>query len=1081
MATLLDENEDQEVDTGPIRNPGDIWNSRLSQNKSRSSGETLSEEGNAEFEGIANELQDVEEAGNKIINDNADDPEDSDERRKQLQDDEEEADYRNRVTGPKGLNSNGDFLSRAIEMANSAKAPASVTGIMVAGTMGIATVLGAPAMLFAAIVSQVTNETNYSAAASHVRGLKMLSHRLGGDKESAKIKAACENPKSIRCTSSTMSEKQILELADADINILSGGVDVAEKIKEAAADPDKPVDEKIKIGDRFTAEEMKVPTGDLDKDGKMLKTSIKTGTDIESVLKNNPKMRTKLFKGYNPLTKVFFSSHFNDVLKTSFSTDRGDKLTGDDEKSERQSMREALGIEGVEGDENGRMTPEERERVGQSRVAQIRSSVGKLNQKVTAPAGAVCTALNVARLITAAAKAKRILEVTRVFVVYASEMHRIMDGTSAPQHSTFIGDNITYGEYNPLDSDGNKNRFYRTAATDGEGLHMLLHNSRQQLSEWAQRYAVGGNGAILEIDKAIQTIYRTTPGGKPTVKSVCRYASSLASCIGPQVLGCAAWYAAFVAGAPLIAKAAGPLVERAISELANLDISDDTKGVDLGNIFAFGGELAGGRMAQEVGLRPSTVSTQKQYRVATADTRNQIAMMYRDQAKSAPFDVTNQYSFLGTLASSIYTHGGTASSIFGNISRALAVVPASIDVIGKGTLAGASGMTMEQNEFQPEHMQECQDPALKAIGVDGKPGCTPAFDMSNKALNVDIEENQDFMFDGGYANEETGEPKGDAAKDGSGVAGAIDVALGGVPSSTNAPDDKDPGKKFAMYVKFCARRDQNVQGPYGETMESIETGTDSDELWREAFYCVNAVDDPPRATSALQSGNSSQIVHAFSANNNARTETLAASTTDGPTRLELDHFAAFTMDYGKAGNNTMMDEGGHKQATQQVSGDCSQLAQQLLDNKANVNFQLEEQRTYMEQTARDCTQTLDCGGSVQMSTKLLQLLVKASQNYKITIGSQAAGHDCDNGYHPKGQAVDINGVRKLDQDMQRMTSWDGGDQAIFKEFYEFLEQNSTVPLELGQRTCFSGATPALSKSKLVNDSCNHIHVGVTEH
>lgn len=1048
---------DNRQDSGhnPARNPGDMWQERLNAVA------TKEREGNFD-DIVANGLSDVDVAGDKIINDNADRPKSSAEKINDLESAPQQ--YVNNVSKPQPRQKQS-MSERIVGLFKSKKAPSIVTGILFGNGAALTILIGAPSTMFADIVSTATNENNFSAPTKTVRGLKMWSHRIAGGPNSDKVKANCSAPDSIKCKSVTFSERQVNELKDADIDSKTNGKDVQDKDNKDS-----------KVGDRYAVEEIDVPTGDLDDKGNPVKEKIKAGEDIETKLTNKPRLRTMLYKGFNPLTKSFFGSHFNDILAKSFKTNRGDKLTGEDEKGERESMRQSLDVEGVKGDENGRASSEEREKSKAGRLEKIKALGTKFTGKGTNALGTACSVYNGARVVTAAAKAQKIVLLTRLFIVYASEMHRIMDGTSQPQHATFIGDNWNYSEN---EGDTATNRYYKTTASDAEGMKMIFHGELLDLLPWSQKYMVGGNAALYTMDRSIKTLQDNFPGGKKGLKTACKIGSSGLICVGPQAAICLASAAAMAAAGPLLAKGIEPLIKFAVNELDNLDIDDDTKGVELGNAFAAGAGLALGREAQEVGLRPSNKTNMQTYRKVAAETNNQTAMMYRDQAKSTPFDASNQYSFLGTIAHSIYQHGGTSATILGNISRSLSVIPASISTLVQGSSAHAA-MLMDQNDFQPEQWSKCPDPALQDMNVDGSPYCTPGFDMSTNALNMDIDANQRFMIDGGYADSNSGAPTGKADMGGGGFVGSIDSLLGGAIADVKDPADSDKGHKFAMYKKYCANRDQDSEGPYGETTDNIESGSSADEKWKTGYYCLNAVDNPKASAASATGKNTVSLISTSANSNNTQLAASSDSGNDGPTQEELDNFATFTTDYGDMGTATLMDEG--SQSTAKPTGDCSQLAQQLLDSP-NVKFQVEpQQRTYMEQTARDCTQTLDCGGSTQMSTKLLALLVKASESYKITIGAQAAGHECDGGYHPVGQAIDINGVRKADQDFEQSTNWSADDRQIFKEFYEFLDQNSDVKLELGQMTdtCWQGSPmPTLHNTKPVPDVCNHIHVGVT--
>ncbi len=167
-------------------------------------------------------------------------------------------------------------------------------------------------------------------------------------------------------------------------------------------------------------------------------------------------------------------------------------------------------------------------------------------------------------------------------------------------------------------------------------------------------------------------------------------------------------------------------------------------------------------------------------------------------------------------------------------------------------------------------------------------------------------------------------------------------------------------------------------------------------------------------------------------------------------------------------------------ATTPVSGDTKSLAKQLIDSP-NIQFQTAQEKTDFQQIVDTGAQTA-CGGSVSISSNLLSLILTASQKYKLTLGVVAVGHSCNGGYHPKGQAVDINGVATLTQPFLRMFDWTSAQSTTAVDYYQFLDATAGtmgIRLELGQQGCFKGASPKLANTSFVPDTCNHIHVGVT--
>lgn len=165
-------------------------------------------------------------------------------------------------------------------------------------------------------------------------------------------------------------------------------------------------------------------------------------------------------------------------------------------------------------------------------------------------------------------------------------------------------------------------------------------------------------------------------------------------------------------------------------------------------------------------------------------------------------------------------------------------------------------------------------------------------------------------------------------------------------------------------------------------------------------------------------------------------------------------------------------------------GNVKELAQKILDNP-NIRFQVEPgQRNAFKSVATSGTQRA-CGRDIPISADLLSVLLKVAETYKIVIGVFAAGHGCDSGLHPKGMAVDINGVTKgsvSTGNRLHFNTLNNQQEAMVKEFYEFVA--NTLPKGkggMGQSDCFSrGMTPAKIAGPIyfTGDTCNHLHVDV---
>lgn len=159
------------------------------------------------------------------------------------------------------------------------------------------------------------------------------------------------------------------------------------------------------------------------------------------------------------------------------------------------------------------------------------------------------------------------------------------------------------------------------------------------------------------------------------------------------------------------------------------------------------------------------------------------------------------------------------------------------------------------------------------------------------------------------------------------------------------------------------------------------------------------------------------------------------------------------------------------------TGDTKTLAMQIAASTA-ITFQTKQDSDYFSEVISTGRQSA-CGGAT-ISPTLLGVILKLSQSYKIVLGVFDTGHGCDGGFHPKGAAVDINGVNPLDG-----SPGGTGNQIRFtaglpllKQFYqsagEVLAANGGGGL--GEQQCFGGPAPKVAGVTYFDDTCNHIHM-----
>jgi hypothetical protein len=162
------------------------------------------------------------------------------------------------------------------------------------------------------------------------------------------------------------------------------------------------------------------------------------------------------------------------------------------------------------------------------------------------------------------------------------------------------------------------------------------------------------------------------------------------------------------------------------------------------------------------------------------------------------------------------------------------------------------------------------------------------------------------------------------------------------------------------------------------------------------------------------------------------------------------------------------------------TGDVMSLAQQI-KSSPNISFQTSGGAAAFDTIAATGRGT-QCGAPA-VSATLLGVILKLSESYKLVLGVFVDDHGCDGGFHPKGSAVDLNGVNPLNGGgggTGTHITFASGEQTILKQFYqsagEILAANGGGGL--GQQQCFSGPAPKVSVPPNVyfDDSCNHIHM-----
>lgn len=128
------------------------------------------------------------------------------------------------------------------------------------------------------------------------------------------------------------------------------------------------------------------------------------------------------------------------------------------------------------------------------------------------------------------------------------------------------------------------------------------------------------------------------------------------------------WFCA-VSGLPIVGDLIGglaaavlepiirPVASYLLTQLMDAPVDDSVRGIDAGDVISAGGGLMLTHIALNRGAKLMTKDKYKNYVASTAGARQEIAEEEQLKARDTPFDTTNQYSFFGSITSSLYQNG----------------------------------------------------------------------------------------------------------------------------------------------------------------------------------------------------------------------------------------------------------------------------------------------------------------------------------------------------------------------------------------------------------------------------------------
>lgn len=668
---------------------------------------------------------------------------------------------------------------------------------LVGGGLGISGLLS-PGLLLVHVKETFSNALDNASPALSIRSNKMLFYKFKTAKNS--FSQSSDGKCNIRCKFGSMNDtmKRNLEARGFKVDAEEGH-GLSKK--------------------RYIIKSLTFPDG----------TRVTNGKDFGKAL-SDPKRAVSFKRVFNSRIAYFLNSKFGVILKNKFGLNKVDELTAKLKESAKnkakslnerfkEAMRSTLGLPEVDPNAHAPSTNEEFEaklnETGKFKgvVDFVHGPIANAGMRATNIAGYACSAYNIARGITYATKVAKIAALASFAMIFLKAADEIKAGDADPDVVAQLSNQLTQVA-DPTDPNSK-------SATNSLGYRMADNGDQGVLTDTDKTYsaAIGSTKGIALLATILYFLGKSGKAGMTTARYGCRVAgnpvvSVIFNCpeelaagaaTGIETAGVGALIAAGICIGKSLAMAAiwgnaiGAFLSKIIPIIAATEIpklGGDLVGSAAGDAIYTGTAQIMGGEAASYGLKAGTKQQIAQYAMDTATIRQQEDAIASYDAQNTPFDITNQYSFLGRMAQALNIEGLFGSSLATSAGGVLSIVPRSFS-----SLTNTAGA--EAYKKADLYGGKCVDTGLDQIGVDADAFCNPSYVMSGDEMNANIEATINYMADNNYIDKDTGNPK-------------------------EPLDDND----YQKYLDNCANR----VDPLGEASVSIEDG---DYYWKVGDKCMD--------------------------------------------------------------------------------------------------------------------------------------------------------------------------------------------------------------------------------------------------
>jgi len=727
--------------------------------------------------------------------------------------------------------------------------------------------------------------------------------------------------------------------------------------------------------------------------------------------------------------------------------------TGDEAADERTRAANAAAEKSVSGLANGTSieTPSGTQPISPTSLS---DATGALDN-ISSPAGVfsmagkavnilgitdmACTALNTISAVGNVAKMLGAQQLAR----YSATISSSRDGWKAGV-ATAVGfwDGLVRTFFG-TDPDTGKNAF------QSAGFAMLTPGNFFDPTETAQfRTGSGWPGKLLDFKNTID--HYTTLAGH----SACSFVQNPITRIGGAIIGIAA--SIFTGGGFPATQIAGGLalgyiistvisfiIPLAAKTIAGDLVPDDIQGQSAGNAFTSGGGVLNGLNANMQGASVMTKAQAESFDQSVVQPYL-AEVQADDRAQAGLFDLGDPYSLTGSVLTGWlpYISDNALSTImnFGS----LAANP--LGLIGNVLSPKASAASSTDDYYSV-----CTDDDYQKLDIAVDPFCNPVYGIpDNNLINMNPDDVMLWMLGKSSQMSEQYIPSSNTA----GPSYAV---------VNTTPYIDDVGNAIGLYKDFQDNCADNI-GPFSSDVNENTAGLIKNPDCR------------------MSSGHYPSMFYEYSIDDSVN-QMLDCN---------LDEVSGAC--YGDSSTETATETAPPSSsiAGQQCS-DAKDCAQKVLNNP-NITFVSANGKTDLENVVNKGSTPSVCAsqGNIVIDPTLLDSLLQLSTKYAILINNFNKGHGCNAFQHPKGKAMDINGIKVLATGQS--TAWgnlrydNATSNAVVNQFAnDFITAvggRNGLKAGIGQNKDANGAAcmawniTATAPHYVFSDTCNHLHLDV---